>query len=103
MLEPPPEQRDVLEAVRAADAAHAVTELAHQLEVADGQRMAQGLDLASAVTQERRNEVEDRPLDQRVMLESPPHAHISPQAAALREGTPSRARYFPDWKTSFAQ
>jgi hypothetical protein len=65
--------------------------------------MAQRLDLALAATQERRNEVVDRPLDHRVMLEPPPHAPISPQAGAKREGTPSRARYFPDWKTSFAQ
>src|SRR5438309_9395605 len=65
--------------------------------------MAQAIDLALAVIHERGNEVEDRPLYQRGMLESPPHAHISPQAGALREGTLSRRRYFPDWKTSFAQ
>jgi len=103
VLEPAAEQGDEVEAVRASDTAHAVTDLTHDLEVAHDERLAQRLDIALAVIQERRNKVVDRPFDQRMMLEPPPHAHISPQPGAKREGTPSRARYLPDWKTSFAQ
>ena len=103
VLEAPAEQRHVFEAVGAADAAHAVTQLPHELEVPAGKRMAKALNLALAVVKKRGNQLEDRPLDQRVMLESPPHGCISPQAAANREGTPSRRRYFADWKTSLAQ